>query len=103
MQTNKKHSGLLVLFLVLIAAIAATSVFVPGLLGATFGFLVAGTVIFCVAVLLLFILTGIGALILGIIFFVWTVIAIILFPIFFPILLPLFLVFVFFSLMRKKD
>ena len=67
------------------------------------GLTVASIVIFCTAILLLFIFTGIGALFVGAPLFVWTVIAIILFPILFPIMLPLFILFLFVALLRRKS
>ncbi len=65
--------------------------------------LVASVVIFCVAVMLLFILTGTGFLILGIGAFVWTLLAIILFPVIFPIIVPLFIIFLFLSYFFRRQ
>src|ERR1700761_2116509 len=55
---------------------------------------VVGTVFaLCVGILLLFMLTGIGIIILGLFVAIWTIIAIVLFPVLFPILAPLFIIF----------
>lgn len=67
------------------------------------GFLVASVFFFCLCILLFFILTWTGVLILGFIAAVWTVLAIILFPILLPILLPLFLILLFVSYIRRKQ
>jgi hypothetical protein len=64
---------------------------------------IASITVFCLALLLIFIFTGLGATVLGIILAIWTIIAILLFPVLFPILLPLFIVFLFVSyVLRKK-
>lgn len=63
---------------------------------------VIGIVVFCIAVLIAFFLTGLAGLLIGIFFAIWTVVAIIAFPILFPILLPLFIIYAFISIMRRK-
>lgn len=63
---------------------------------------VIGVVVFCIAILVVFFLTGFAGIILGIIFAIWTLVAIIAFPILFPILLPLFIIYAFVSYMRRK-
>lgn len=63
---------------------------------------IIGIVVFCIAILVAFFLTGFASVALGIIFAIWTLIAIVLFPILFPILLPLFIIYAFISYMRRK-
>lgn len=63
---------------------------------------IASITVFCLAILLVFLFSGLGATILGAILAIWTVIAILLFPVLFPILLPLFLVFMFVSYVLRK-
>ncbi|MES2998495.1 MAG: hypothetical protein V4700_04150 [Pseudomonadota bacterium] len=67
------------------------------------GILVASIFFFCLSILLFFILTWTGVLILGFIAAVWTVLAVILFPILLPILLPLFVILFFVSYVRRKQ
>jgi len=63
---------------------------------------VIGILVFCIAMLVAFSLTGLAGLLIGIFFAIWTVVAIIAFPILFPILLPLFIIYAFISMMRRK-
>ncbi len=65
--------------------------------------IIASVVVFCALVLLLFLFTIPGIFILGLIFTIWTLIAIVLFPILFPILLPLFIIFGFIAYVRRKN
>lgn len=67
------------------------------------GFLVASVVVLSICILLLFILTGVGVFIVGISAFVWTLIALVLFPVLFPVIAPIFIIFLFlFFCLRKK-
>ena len=66
-------------------------------------FVVATVVIYCVAILLLFIFTGIGIFVLGIFATVWFAIAIALFPIAFPIFIPLLITVLFISYVRRRQ
>ena len=56
------------------------------------GIFVATVVILCIAIILFFILTGVGVFILGLIAFVWAIIAIGLFPFLFPIIAPIVII-----------
>ncbi|CAN5470569.1 hypothetical protein BH10PSE19_BH10PSE19_02400 [soil metagenome] len=62
-------------------------------------------VMLCMAILLVFLATGVGIFVLGAGAFVWTLAAIILFPIFFPVMVPIFIVFLFicYFLSRKRE
>ncbi len=55
------------------------------------GVAIATIVLICIATLLFFIFTGIGIFILGVFVFVWTMLAIFLFPLLFPLLIPILL------------
>lgn len=66
-------------------------------------FIIASIVIFCVSIFMLFVFAGIGALILSAIAVVWGIIAIVLFPFLFPIILPLLLIFIFISIIRRRQ
>lgn len=70
---------------------------------AAWGALIASVVAFCVAIMLLFVLTGVGIFTLGAVFFVWTLLAILLFPVIFPIIVPLLIIFFFISYFRRKQ
>ena len=100
---------ILITLLVMLALVGAFHILMP-LLGITlaitasiWSIAIVTIVMLCVAALLFFILTGVGAFVLGIFVFVWTVLAIILFPLLFPILIPvLLLMFVIGLITRKK-
>ncbi len=66
-------------------------------------FIVASVVIFAIVTLLVFALGGFWIFGIGLIFAIWTIVAIVLFPILFPILLPLFIIFAFVSIFRRKN
>lgn len=63
--------------------------------------LLASIVVFCIAVMMLFALTGFGIVAICVFFAVWTGVAVVLFPVIFPILLPLFIIFLFVAIYRK--
>lgn len=67
------------------------------------GLLVASVFFFSLSILLLFILTWAGAVIIGVIAVIWTIVAIILFPILLPVLLPLLIILFFVSYIRRKQ
>lgn len=66
------------------------------------GILLASIVIFCVAILLVFIFTGTGVFVLGVFAFVWMILAVIFFPIIFPVILPLFILFLLVSYFHRR-
>ena len=101
--------ALLITLLIIFAVIIGWHVFFP-ILGGLIAIsaiiwliLLGGIGAFCIAVSLLFILGSGGAIVLGIIFGIWTIIAIALFPVIFPILLPLFIIFLFINYARKRS
>lgn len=55
------------------------------------GIAIASIVLMCIATLLFFIFTGIGIIILWVGMFIWTLLAIALFPLLFPVLVPILL------------
>lgn len=65
-------------------------------------FLIAAVAVFCITILLLFVFTGFGVILLGVLSFIWMVLAVIVFPVLLPILLPLFIVVMFISYVRKR-
>lgn len=67
------------------------------------GLLVASVFFFSLSILLLFILTWAGAIVIGIIAAIWTIVAIILFPVLLPVLLPLLIILFFVSYIRRKQ
>jgi hypothetical protein len=70
---------------------------------ATVWFVIVGSIVaFCIGILLLFVFTGVGIFLLGLLALIGTIAAIVLFPILFPILLPLFVVFLFVSYVRRR-
>ncbi len=56
---------------------------------------IASIVLFCIAVVLILTLPGAVGVIIGVIFALWTLVAIVLAPVLFPIVLPLFIIFAF--------
>lgn len=101
----------IVIFALLLMFIAVISwhVFVALLggaliIGTTAWGVVVGTVFaMCVAILLLFLFTGLGILLLGLFAAVWTIIAIALFPVLFPILAPIFIIFLVISYFCRRQ
>lgn len=69
---------------------------------AVWGVVVTSVIVLSVAILLLFVLTGASIFIIGGIAFIWTVLAIVLFPVLFPVLAPLFIIFLFVSYIRRR-
>jgi hypothetical protein len=65
------------------------------------GFLVSAVVFFCVAILLVFVLAGIGLVVLGSLLLAGLVLVAVLFPVLLPLLLPLFIVWAFVAGMRR--
>lgn len=65
--------------------------------------LITSVIVFCVAVMLVFVITSSGLLILGIGAFVWTLLAIALFPIIFPVLAPLFIILLFLAYIVRRQ
>jgi hypothetical protein len=59
------------------------------------GLMLGGIVLFCVAILLVFVLAGVGLIILGVFILVGLILAAVLFPFMLPLLIPLFVVWVF--------
>lgn len=64
--------------------------------------IVGSIIIFCVAIPLFFLFSGVGVMLVVLFALLWTVIAIIAFPILLPIVLPLFVILLFVSFMRKR-
>lgn len=74
---------------------------ISGPFGALIGvwsFLLTLVILFCVAILLTFVLAGVGLIILGCLALVGLILAAIVFPFLLPLLIPLFIVWVFCSL-----
>lgn len=99
---------ILITLLVMLALVGAFHVLLP-LLGIAIA-ITAGIwsvavitiLVICISTLLFFLLTGGGAFILGIFVFIWTVLAIVLFPLLFPILIPVFLLMLVIGLITRK-
>jgi hypothetical protein len=83
----------------LLGALGVTLVLTAGLWVA----IIASIVIFCVAIVLFFVFTGIGMLIVGGFSLIWVILALVLFPVLLPILLPLLVVLAFIGMIRKKQ
>lgn len=97
--------ALFILLLLIIGGHIALALFTGAVVVgvSVWGFLVASVFFFSLSILLLFILTWTGALIIGAIAVIWTIIAIILFPILLPVLLPLLIILFFVSYIRRKQ
>ncbi len=100
---------LLITILVLIALVIGWHFFFPFVGGViafsigAWGALMASVVALSIAIMLIFIFTGTGVFILTIGAFIWTMLAIVLFPIVFPILVPLFIIFIFVSYFARRN
>jgi hypothetical protein len=96
--------------IILILLFAIGGHFLLGMLGITlvltaglWAAIIASIVIFCVAIVMFFVFTGIGMLIVGGFSLIWVVLAIALFPVLLPVLLPLLVVLAFVGIVRKKQ
>lgn len=65
--------------------------------------IITSVALFGIAIILLFVFSGIGIVIVGILSFVLAITAIVLFPVLFPILLPLLILLAFVGYMRRKQ
>lgn len=107
---NPMKTIILIILAAMLLSIAAWHVLLPALgislvalTAGVWNIAVATIVIICVATLLFFIFTGIGVLILSMFVLIWTIVAIVLFPLLFPIVLPaLILMLVIGLILRKK-
>lgn len=70
-------------------------------LGGVFGMMVAGVVLFCVALLLIFVFVGVGLVVVGVLAFVGIILAAVVLPFLLPLLIPLFVVWLFCCIVRK--
>lgn len=101
-------AGLILFLIVSLAIIIGWHLFFPivgGIIAFTavaWGILVASVIIFCVAILLVFIFTGTGIFILGAIGLAWMLLAVFFFPLVFPIVFPLFVLFIVVSHFLRK-
>ena len=69
---------------------------------AAWGFVVATITVLCIAILLFFMLTGVGIFIVGSLVVAWTVLTIFLFPILFPLLVPLLVILLFIAFLSRR-
>ncbi|MHC4061798.1 MAG: hypothetical protein ACYSUC_04300 [Planctomycetota bacterium] len=65
------------------------------------GLILAAVILFCVAILLAFVLAGVGLIVLGCFVLVGLILAAVAFPFLLPVLIPLFLVWLFCSIARR--
>jgi len=108
-KSKKTKTVLIIALLSILILVAAWHIFFPMLgvvvaVGAGAWSILVGTVVFLsVAVLLFFLLTGVGILILSIFSFIWVVFAITLFPFLFPLFLPLLVIVLFIAYVRRRS
>jgi hypothetical protein len=67
----------------------------------SWGIIIATVVLFCVAILVTFVLTGVGLVILGCLVLVGMILAAVAFPFLLPLLIPLFIVWAFAAGVRR--
>lgn len=90
--------GLLIAWHVLMPILGITLVISAG----AWGVATASIMVMCIAILLFFLFTGAGVLLLGLFALIWTIIAIALFPLLFPILAPIFILMIALGYLIKK-
>jgi hypothetical protein len=98
-ENNKKKSGWMIFLLVvlMLGLVISWHVVVPALgaaivvTGAVWGVMIASVVLTVIASFLFFILTGIGAVILGVFMLLGAFVVLALFPVLFPLIIPLVL------------
>lgn len=108
---RRSKAPILIAILLIVILVVGWHIFAPMLgltvafTGAAGGMVIATIGVLCVSIVLFFILSGIGMLILGLIAVVWTLVAIVLFPILFPLLVPIviLLLLIGFLFGRKKS
>ena len=74
---------------------------IGGLVG-VWGVMVAGVVLFCVAVLLAFVFVGVGLVVVGALALVAVILAAVALPFMLPLLIPLFILWLFCCMVRKS-
>lgn len=101
----------IILVILLILLIAIGGHYLLPLLGvaviassALWGVTLATVIFFCVGILLFFVFTGVGALIIiSVISFILTITALVLFPILLPLLVPLLIVLLVVGVLRRRN
>ncbi len=73
---------------------------IEGLVG-VWGVMVAGVILFCVAMLLAFVFVGVGLVVVGTLALVAVILAAVALPFMLPLLIPLFIVWLFCCIVRK--
>ncbi|GGI78230.1 hypothetical protein [Legionella impletisoli] len=110
-NSNKPVSNrtvFLVLFLIL-AAILLWHFFLPilgiaiGMTALVWGILVSASVLTVILILLFFIFTGIGVIVLSLVGIVGFIVAIVIAPVVFPFLLPLLVLILFIAYIRRRS
>ncbi len=107
-KNNSSRKIVLLTLLIMLLLVVAWHVLLP-ILGITialtasiWGIAIATIVLICVATLLFFIFTGIGAIVLGVFVLAWSILAIVLFPLLFPILIPVLLLMLVIALLTRN-
>jgi hypothetical protein len=108
-----------VVFVLLLLAVAAWFILFPGdsfnividgqpvtgpMRGAVgVGGIVAGAIaLFCAAIVMVFVVAGVGVIVVGLLVLAGLVVALIMFPFMLPLLIPLFIVWLFVAIIRKS-
>ena len=112
-RTNEKKStlkkALLIAFIVMLVLLVGWYLFLPVLgvatvmTAAALGTVVATVILVAVAVLLFYILSGIGIVILAVLASIWIIFSITLFPFVFPLLIPLLIILIFVAFIRRHE
>lgn len=107
-KRSRLVTGLLIAVILMLVLVIGWHLLFPFLgvsvvLGAgAWGFVVSTVVVLCVAILLFFILTGIGVLIIGFLAVAWTILAVSLFPVLFPVLIPILIILLFIAIVSRR-
>ncbi len=105
----EKQRGILIFALLVILGLVAIWHLALPLLGVTlaitagaWGIMVSTIVAVCVSILLLYVLAGIGILLLSVFIVLWVAFVLMLFPLWFPVLTPLLIVMLFIAYRRRR-
>lgn len=107
-KRSRLATGLIIATIIILILVIGWHLLFPFLgitiaLGAgAWGFVISTIVLLCVAIMLFFVLTGMGVLIVGFLAVAWTVLAISLFPILFPILTPILIILLFIAIVSRR-
>lgn len=108
-QTNRRTFSWLIAIVLILLLVFGWHLVLPVLgltmvvTAVTWGVVVATITMLSIVIILFFVFSSVGILVLGIFGFLWVIVAIILFPVIFPIVIPLLIIFLFIGFFLWKQ